>query len=191
VAGAFVLVSAGPSVTQSIQSTYKPKLASLKHMEPILVDALDISAVAGARWDAAPRRNSEDLIRRVGRTQTSSTIVVNLPKRVTSKEVRELVRDFKRELAADQPGVILDLSDVKEMDTAGLDLLVQFLEDTLSRDGTISLRGISPEAVTILELTGVDRVLNMFSEGSEGGANSESGHVAALLEDRTPKQVAA
>jgi anti-anti-sigma factor len=158
-------------------------------MEPILVDALDISAVAGARWDAAPRWNSEDLIRRVGRTQTSSTIVVNLPKRVTSKVARELARDFKRELAADQPGVILDLSDVKEMDTAGVDLLVEFLEEILSRDGTINLRGISPEAATILELTGVDRVLSMFSEGSQHCANSVP--VAALLEDRTPKQVAA
>jgi len=46
--GKYVLVSTGPSVTRSAQSTYKPKLASLKHMEPILVDALDISAVAGA-----------------------------------------------------------------------------------------------------------------------------------------------
>ena len=45
--------------------------------------------------------------------------MVNLQTRVTRKEVRELACDFKRELDADQPGVILDFSDVNEMDTAG------------------------------------------------------------------------
>jgi len=158
-------------------------------MEPLSVDALDISAVAGATWKAAPIRDSVDRIRQVDRDQASSTLVVNLPKRVTSTEVRELARDFKRDLTADQPGIILDLSDVKEMDTAGLDLLVEFLEDTLSRDGTVSLRGVSPEAATILELTGVDRVLSMFSEAPEDGVNSQSG-VGTLLEDRNPKHVA-
>jgi anti-anti-sigma factor len=157
-------------------------------MEPLSVDALDISAVAGATWKASPVRDAVDRVRQADRDLASSTLMVNLPKRVTSEEVRELASDFKRDLTADQPSIILDLSDVKEMDSAGLDLLIEFLESTLSRDGTVSLRGISPEAATILELTGVDRVLNMFSERE---VNSEFGPSGAPFEDRDSKQVAA
>jgi anti-anti-sigma factor len=156
-------------------------------MEPFL-DALDISAVASATWDAPSVCDSVDPVRQVDQPQTSSTFVVNLPKRMTSDEVRELAREFKLALT-DQPRVILDLLDVKEMDTAGLDLLVDFLKNTLSRDGTISLRGISPEAATILELAGVDRVLSMFSGDSGGATNPESGHVAVLPENPTVAQM--
>jgi anti-anti-sigma factor len=143
-------------------------------MEPLL-DALDICTVAGATWDATPEGRSRD--RRIDGTQTSSKLVVNLPKHVTALEVRELTRDLKRELNADHPSIILDLSDVREMDTAGLDLLVECLREALNRDGTVSLRGISAEAATILELTGLDRVLGMFTKGPECGANSEFGHM--------------
>jgi anti-anti-sigma factor len=158
-------------------------------MEP-LQDTLDLAAVAGASWDSAQDTHSEERICHTDRTQALSTFVVSLPRQVTEKEVRGLARDFKHVFATDQPWIILDLSEVEEMDTAGLDLLLRCLAETLRRDGTISLRGISPEASTILELTGVDRVLSMFSV-SGSGASSESGHVAAALEDRTPKQLAA
>ena len=154
----------------------------------LLLDALNISAAGG--WSAAPERTSGGLIRPVDRPEASSTCVVNLPKLVTTKQVRGLAHDFKCELATDQPRIILDLSDVKEMDTAGLDLLLECLKEALRRDGTVSLRGISPEAATILELTGVDRVLSMFSAVADGGANSEPGLVGALLEDRNSKQQA-
>jgi anti-anti-sigma factor len=134
-------------------------------MEPLL-DALDIAAVTNATWDKAAQSKVIDRLSKPNRNTTSPTFVVNLPRNFTVNEVAELTRDFKLDLAADQPWIILDLSEVKEMDTAGLDLLVSWLEETLRRDGTVSLRGISPEAATILELTGVDRVLSMFAEGS-------------------------
>ena len=156
-------------------------------MEPVS-DALDISAVAGATWNATAQGNSKDLTRQVNCVQASSTFVVNLPKWVTTQAVPGLARDFKRALATDQPCIILDLTDVQEMDTSGLDLLLEWLRETLRRDGTVSLRGISPEAATILELTGFDHVLSMFSESPQY-ANTEPRH-ESLLEHRPGKQLA-
>ena len=156
-------------------------------MEPVS-DALDISTVAGATWNATAQATSKDLTRQVNRVQASSTFVVNLPKWVTTQEVPGLARDLKRALATDQPCIILDLTEVQEMDTSGLDLLLEWLRETLRRDGTVSLRGISPEAATILELTGVDHVLSMFSETPQC-ANTEPAHESSL-EGLAAKQLA-
>jgi anti-anti-sigma factor len=162
-------------------------------MEPLL-DVLDIAAVSGATWDKAAQSNITDRVSKPNRNASSPTFVVNLPKNFTAREVAELTRDFKLDLATDQPWIILDLSEVKEMDTAGLDLLVHWLEETLRRDGTVSLRGISPEAATILELTGVDRVLSMFAECSMFTAGPkiwghECAHIGAACDPRSSSQV--
>jgi len=148
-------------------------------MEPLLNASLDLSTVAGATWDTTQEKKSEELAAAGSPAQTSSTIVVNLPERVTTAEVRDLARDLKHELASDQPWIILDLSDVREMDTDGLDLLLQCLKATLSRDGVVKLRGVSPEAAAILELTGVDRVLSILLEDSDIESKLQSPCTAA------------
>jgi anti-anti-sigma regulatory factor len=43
-----------------------------------------------------------------------------------------------------------------------LDLLLECLHETVRRDGTIQLRGVSPEAATVLELTGMDQILSLM-----------------------------
>jgi anti-anti-sigma regulatory factor len=48
------------------------------------------------------------------------------------------------------------------MDSAGLDALLHCLGEVAQRDGTILLGEVSAEAVTVLELTRMDRLLEMF-----------------------------
>jgi len=158
-------------------------------MEPLL-DVLEVNAVAGATtWDT-PSDKSEKSTRAVRPVEPTPTFVINLPSRFTARQARALARDFRRDLDTDQPSIILDLSEVREMDSAGLEMLVECLKETLSRDGKIQLRGISPEAATILELTGVDAVLNMFSETSPDTIVGV-GPLAVMATESSPTQVAA
>jgi anti-anti-sigma factor len=96
-------------------------------------------------------------------------IVVNLPEQVVASETRILVRDLRDQLTADSPCVLLDMSDVKEMDQTGFDLLLECLAETVRRDGTVRVRGISPEAATMLELTGMDELLNFDPDAATYG----------------------
>lgn len=133
-------------------------------MEPALNIPVDLNAVELSRWETAevnlrkPSHKAE--------TRNSSLVVVNLPEQVTARQSRALIRDLRDQLTGDQPTVLLDLSDVKEMDTAGLDLLLECLRETVRRDGTIQIRGLSPEAATVLELTGMDEILGLTPEPS-------------------------
>lgn len=130
-------------------------------MEPALNIPVDLTAVGVSNWDATPEVDAHRPTPSKS-AKDPCIVVVNLPERVTAKQARALIRDLRDQLSVDQPCVVLDLSDVKEMDTAGLDLLLECLHETVRRDGIIQVRGISPEAATVLELTGMDEIFGLM-----------------------------
>lgn len=133
-------------------------------MEPILNIPVDLDAVSCSSWPVAATPESTEAASSLPPIASPCTVVVNLPERVTAREAKALLRDLKYELAVDQPIVVLDMSDVREMDSAGLDLVLMCAAETIRRDGSLQVRGISPQAAALLELTGLDRVLNLAPE---------------------------
>lgn len=158
-------------------------------MEPIFNAPLAaVGNVACPTWDTAVDGDASQISRPRDAVRTSSKIIINLPERLTATETHELLADLKRELAVDQPCIVLDMSEVKEVDTAGMDLLLECLLQTVRRDGNIELRGVSPEAATVMELTGMDRILGISQEISEERAKDEVGRMGALTEPQRSEQ---
>jgi anti-sigma B factor antagonist len=93
---------------------------------------------------------------------TCSTIVVKLPECMTGKVVRTITRQIKPGLSLDHPCVIIDMSSVRQMDTAALDMLLRCMVEVARHDGELKLAGLSPEAATVLELTRMDRIFEIF-----------------------------
>jgi anti-sigma B factor antagonist len=102
---------------------------------------------------------------------TRSTIIVKLPADLSGKEVTILMRQLKPALKLDQPSVIVDMSQVRHINTKGLDLLLHCMRTIARRDGALKLAGISPQAATVLELTRMDRVFNMFPSVADAVAS--------------------
>ena len=94
------------------------------------------------------------------------TVVMKLPHRVDAREARTLLRELK-ELPIEEPCVVVDLSAVRQMDSAALDVLLGCMVEVARRDGAMRLGGISPEAATVLELTRMDQVFDMFPSAAE------------------------
>jgi anti-anti-sigma factor len=65
-------------------------------------------------------------------------------------------------LESNRPRVVLDCSQVRSMESAGVEMLLRCLEEVLKRDGDLKLAGLSPEAEVILELMRVARVFETF-----------------------------
>jgi anti-anti-sigma factor len=91
---------------------------------------------------------------------------MKLPHRVDAREARTLLRELK-ELPVEEPCVVVDLSAVRHMDSAALDVLLGCMVEVARRDGAMRLGGISPEAATVLELTRMDQVFDMFPSAAE------------------------
>src|SRR5438105_14941491 len=94
------------------------------------------------------------------------TVIIKLPHRVDAREARNLLRELK-DLPVEEPYVVVDLSAVRHMDSAGLDVLLGCMVEVARRDGAMRLGGISPEAATVLELTRLDQVFDMFPSAAE------------------------
>jgi anti-anti-sigma factor len=105
-----------------------------------------------------------------GVMESPSALLIRLPQRFRVNEARALSVELDRRLACDQPCLIVDFSKVKQIDTAGLNMLLECMVKIARQDGAVQVGDISPEAATMLELTRMDRVLEMFPRISEDTA---------------------
>jgi anti-anti-sigma factor len=105
-----------------------------------------------------------------GVMESPSALLIRLPERFRVNEARALSAELDRRLACDQPCLIVDFSKVKQIDTAGLNMLLECMVKIARQDGAVQVGDISPQAATMLELTRMDRVLGMFPRISEDTA---------------------
>jgi anti-sigma B factor antagonist len=117
-------------------------------------------------------------------------MLLTLPERVDGKLARTFAGDLNRELMNDRPRIVVDLSQVKQIDSEALDTLLDCMVAVANRDGAVKLGGVSPEAATMLELTRMDRIFEMFPTVAEAA----SGFSVARLEpvsEQAPEPAAA
>jgi len=125
---------------------------------------------------------------------------LKLPERVTGKETRLFRATLSSELIHDRPQIIVDFSQVKQIDSYALDTILACLVEVSHRDGVVKLAGISPEAATVLELTRMDRIFEMFPTVAEAASSygvtpaeiaAENVEVVAMAEKPSPQPATA
>jgi anti-anti-sigma factor len=94
-------------------------------------------------------------------------VVMQVPEKLNAGEVRSFMADLGPLLESHRPRLVLDCSQVRSIDSAGVEVLLQCLEEALKRDGDLKLAALSPEAEVILELMRVARVFETFPTSEE------------------------
>src|SRR4249920_3869600 len=89
-------------------------------------------------------------------------IIMQLPEELNVREVQAFMREMGPLLESNRPRIVLDCSQVRSMESAGVEMLLHCLEDVLKRDGDLKLAALSAEAEVILELMRVARVFETF-----------------------------
>ena len=89
-------------------------------------------------------------------------VVIQVPEALNAKEVHNFTQELGPLLESNRPRIVLDLSQVKSIDSAGIELLLHSLEEALKRDGDLKLAALSPEAEVMLEMMRVARVFETF-----------------------------
>lgn len=82
-------------------------------------------------------------------------------------EVQNFLREVEPLLKADRPRLVFDFSQVNQIDSSGVDMLLHCLEEVMKRDGDLKLAAVAPESAVILELTRVDRLFEVFDNVSD------------------------
>lgn len=93
--------------------------------------------------------------------------VKHLPEQVDTKQLRNLLRELEDCTSADRPCIVLDCSRLCQMDRAAIRALLDCLEEAMKCNGDVRLAAVSPDARMMLELTGVDRLFQIFGTNQE------------------------
>ena len=124
-------------------------------------------------------------------------VVKRMPEKVNQREARKFLQDVQPFLKADRPQLVFDLSLVKQLDAAGVEMLLHCVSEVMKRDGDLKLASLSSQAAMVLELTRTDRLFEIY-ETSTDAARSFSGflpnamrQVPAYREPSTPERLAA
>jgi anti-sigma B factor antagonist len=131
-------------------------------------------------------------IRNVGQmtTPTRTVAVKRLPGKFGGKQGRT----FRRELAAclnvDRPWVVLDCSNLRQLDPSYVHLMLCSLEEALKRNGDVKLVAIPPGADAILELAGVKRLFDIFATADDAVNSFHQPSVGATSEGIVPEVLA-
>jgi anti-anti-sigma factor len=98
----------------------------------------------------------------INMTRGRTVTVKQLPEKLDAKQGRLFVREVESCLKADRPLVVIDCSKLRQLDSAGIQVLLRCLEEVMKRNGDVKLASIPPAAAAILELTRVDRLFEAF-----------------------------
>jgi anti-anti-sigma factor len=106
--------------------------------------------------------------------ETSRPVVVKrIPERMNQSEARKFLQDVQPLLNGDRPQLVFDLSQVRQLDVAGIEVLLQCMSQAMKRDGDLKLASLSDHAAIVLELTRTDRLFEIY-ETSTDAARSYS-----------------
>ena len=123
-------------------------------------------------------------------------VVKRMPERLNSRAAREFLRDVQPFLLADRPQLVFDLSQVVQLDAAGVEMLLRCMSEAHKRDGDVKLASLSEQSAVVLELTRTERLFEIY-ETSTDAARSFSGFLPnamrqqLLHQKRPPAPVAA
>jgi anti-sigma B factor antagonist len=82
---------------------------------------------------------------------------------ISSPEQREnFLCELKDRMTFDRPCIVLDCSELRELDKQDIHLLLCCLEEAMKRNGDVRLAGVSPEVRALLKFAGVDRLFRIF-----------------------------
>jgi anti-anti-sigma factor len=96
--------------------------------------------------------------------ETSRPVIVKrMPERLNQKQARIFLRDIEPLLNSDRPQLVFDCALIRQMDAAGIDMLLRCMAEVMKRDGELKLAAVSERAAVVLELTRTDRLFEIYA----------------------------
>jgi anti-sigma B factor antagonist len=99
--------------------------------------------------------------------ERNPVVVMEVPTILDAVEGPAFFDEVSPLLENDRPNMVFDCSQLRHVDSAGIEILLQCMEEAMKRDGDVKLAAVSPACEVILELMRVDRVFEMFATTQE------------------------
>ncbi len=94
-------------------------------------------------------------------------VVKRVPERLNLKQARIFLEEVQPFLTAERPQLVFDCSQIRQMDAAGVDMLLRCMAQVMRRDGDLKLAALSPQSAVVLELTRTDRLFEIYDTAAD------------------------
>ena len=95
-------------------------------------------------------------------TSSRPVVVKRMPERMNLKQSRKFLQEVEPFWISDRPQVVFDMSQVRHIDAAGVEVLLQCMRAAAKHDGDLKLAALSPQAAIVLELTRAGRLFEIY-----------------------------
>lgn len=112
-------------------------------------------------------------------------VVKRMPETMNLRQSRNFLKEVAPFLNSDRPQVVFDMSQVKHIDAAGVDILLQCMREAIKHDGDVKLASLSAQATMVLELTRTGRLFEIY-ETSTNAVKSFSSFLPNALKHFYP-----
>jgi len=112
-------------------------------------------------------------------------VVMQLPEQLNVESAKDVLQDLEPLFECHHPRIVLDCSQVRCIDGAGVEVLLRCLEEAMKRDGDLKLSAVSPQSEVVLELLRVDRVFEMFGSSEDAVRSFNAIPSEAVPQDAT------
>lgn len=82
------------------------------------------------------------------------------------KQARSFFKEVEPFLNSDRPQIVFDMSQVRQIDAAGVDVLLSCMREAMRHDGDLKLAALSPQAAVVLELTRTGRLFEIYDNST-------------------------
>jgi anti-anti-sigma factor len=118
--------------------------------------------------------------------ETSRPVIVKrVPQSLNLRQARAFLEEVRPLLESDRPQLVFDLSLVRRLDAAGVEMLLFCMHEAARRDGDLKLASVSPHARVVLDLTRAGRLFEIYATSSEA-ARSFSGYLPNMVRQFYP-----
>jgi anti-sigma B factor antagonist len=97
----------------------------------------------------------------------SPVLIMEVPSVLDDLHGQVFLQELRPLLESERPYVVFDCSQLQHIDSAGIEVLLQCIEEAMKRDGDVKLAAVLPGCAAILELMRVDRVFETFNTTQE------------------------
>ena len=119
--------------------------------------------------------------------RANAVTVRKLPETLSVKQRWLFLREIENCMHIDRPRIVLDCANVRRVDRALIHLLLRCLEEAMKCNGDVKLAAIPHEAKAVLELTGANRLFEIFDTTAEAVNSFHQVSACVLAQTNSPK----
>ena len=109
-------------------------------------------------------------------------VVLQLPQKLVLGHADTFFQEAQEFLRTDRPRLVFDFSEVTQVDSAGVEVLLNCMEEAMKRNGDLKLAAIPPGPAVVLELTQVDHLFEIFENTSDAAQSFQQFPIPAFGE---------